>query len=81
MQNLTLIVFPGFEHDGKKPFSHPANGQILFRDIRTAVEPVRAGEQLPRFFKPDGALRVRPQPGALACIEAEAYSVLLLYQP
>ena len=79
MQDFALVVFPGFEDDGKQPFAHPANGQILFRDIRALVEPVRAGEQLPRLFKSDAALRVRPQPGALACIEAETNLVLLLY--
>jgi hypothetical protein len=54
----------------------------LLGHIRTLIEVVRAGENLPSLFKPDSTARVFPQLQAFARIEVEArlynsYTILL----
>ena len=55
MQNLALFVFPDFEDHRIQPVTHPADGQKLFRNAGSPIEPIGLGEQLPRFFKPYAA--------------------------
>ena len=73
MQDLALFVFPHLEYHRVQPVSHLTNGAVLLGDVGPLVEPVRALEQFPGFFKSDATLWVRSQVAALADIEAEPH--------
>ena len=74
MQNLALLAFPDFKDHGIQPVTHPADGQKLFRNVGSPVEPIGLGEQLPRLFKPYAAPGIRPEAPALSGIERKAHS-------
>jgi len=41
MQNIAFFVFPDFKDYGIQPVAHPADGQKLFRNVGSLIEPVR----------------------------------------
>jgi hypothetical protein len=74
VQNLALFVFPDSEDHGIQAVAHPSDGQKLFRNVGSPIQPIGLGEQLPRSFKPYAAPRIRPKPPALSGIERKAHS-------
>src|SRR5271170_8453463 len=43
---LTLVILADLKDKGIQPLTHPADGPVLFRQIRTLVEVIRLGEYL-----------------------------------
>jgi hypothetical protein len=58
VQDLPLFVFAYFKDDRIHPVTHPADGDILLRDIRPLVEPIRPSEQIPRLLEPNAPPRI-----------------------
>ena len=75
MQDLALFAFPDFEDDRIQPITHPANSQKLLWNVKSPIEPIRAGEQLPRLLEPYAALGIRLEAPALSRIEAKAHLI------
>ncbi len=73
---LAFFVFAHLKDDGVKPFSHPPDGPMLFRQIGTIVLLIRAREYLLHLFKPNTTFSIRPQPLALAPIEVESHRLV-----
>ena len=56
--------------------TYPPDCQILFGNIGSSVEPVRLGEQLLRFLKPNATLGIRSEALALSSVQTEAHRVV-----
>jgi hypothetical protein len=76
VQDLTVFVLPNFEDDRVQSVTHPADRQILLRNIDSPIEPIRPGEQLLSFLEPDPTFGIRSEALALPDIEAEAHGVI-----
>ena len=79
MQYLALFVFPDFKDDRIQPVTHSTDGQKLFRDAGSLIEPVRPREQLTSLFKPYTSPGIRSEAPTLSKIEAKAHLIYLLY--
>jgi hypothetical protein len=71
MQNLTLFVLMELQ-----PATHPANGQMLFRNIGSLVEPIRLQEQFLRFLESDATFGTRSETLTLSRIETETHEMV-----
>jgi hypothetical protein len=60
MIEFALFVLAHFKDEGVEPHINPADRSMLFRQVGTVVLVVGTGEELPRFFESDPALRVPP---------------------
>jgi len=75
VQDLALFVLPDFKDDRTQPATHPTDGQKLFRNIGSPIEPIRPGEQFLRLFKPYSTSGIRSEALALPEIEAKAHPI------
>jgi hypothetical protein len=73
VEKFSLFILTNFEDHGIQPITHPADSPILFCDIRSLIEPIRAGEQFLRFLEPDPAPRIGSEPLALSGDETKAH--------
>ncbi|HYT07970.1 MAG TPA: hypothetical protein VEL77_10000 [Rugosimonospora sp.] len=75
MQDLAFFVLPDFIDHGVQASGHPAYCQELLRNVGPAIEPIGLREQFANLFKPDTAMRIRPEAFAFPEIEAEAHLI------
>ena len=66
MENLSLLVLPNLEDQGKELIANPANSHVLLWNIRPSIKPIGPGKDLLRFFKADTPFGIRPQPLTLS---------------
>jgi hypothetical protein len=50
-------VFPHLEDNAVEAFFHPADGSVLFRNIRALVELIRVRKDFLRLLKADSRIR------------------------
>jgi hypothetical protein len=72
---LAFSVFPNLEDDAVEAIFHPADGSVLFRNIRALVEVIRVRKDFLRLLKADPTLGIRSQPPAFSRIEVESHEV------
>jgi hypothetical protein len=72
---FAFLVLPNLEDDAVKAFPHPANGPVLFRDVRALVEVIRARKDLLGLLKANSTMGIRLQPPAFSHVELESYEV------
>jgi hypothetical protein len=75
VQNFTVFILSQFQDHRIKAIAYPTYGYILFRNVRTLIEPIRSREQLLGLFEPDTTTRIRPETLALSGIEAESHLI------
>ena len=75
MVELSFRVFPNLKNDRVQAATHPADGAMLIREVRTLVGVIGMKEYLLYFLETDSALGVPPKALALPLIEMESHEV------
>ena len=72
---FALQVFLCLEDGAVEARFHPADGSVLFRNIRALVEVIRVRKDFLCLLKADSTLGIRSQPPAFSRVEVESHEV------
>jgi hypothetical protein len=57
---FSSLALPHLKNDGIEPLPNPANGTVLFRQVRPLIEVIRPEKNLLRLFETNPPSGVRP---------------------
>jgi len=72
---FSRLILTHLKNDGVEPLPDPADGTVLFRQVRPLIEVIRTKKDLLYLFEADSPSRVRPQSPAFPIVEVESHKV------